>query len=464
MDRESSSSRDSSSDGSDDKDRPRRTDSNPSQGSREPGRVSPYNSRERRDNRSPGLGQRDEGRSAQRSPRGANDRFNRDDRPSRPGFSRDDRPSRPGFSRDDRPSRPGFNRDDRPSRPGYNRDDRPSRPGYNRDDRPSRPGYNRDDRPSRPGYNRDDRSRSESRPGPRGGRDGNRDFRPREPGASRQYGALVRNSLENAEIADPIEAAIPRDVDSSAKSTQNDRLEREVWVREDDRPTRMSNSRYVAPPRRSSKKLDAMAKAVDSELAQAGVKRLRAVATRNMVDAMDAYEHDRYQEARGKLEAVLEIAPEFAPALELAGLTNYRLDRWEDALKFLNKNFELHGDHAQDPVVADCLRALGRYEELEEVWKRLKDASPGADIMAEGRIVYASSLSERGEVAKAINILEAALANDRRPRLHDFRQIYVLADMYENAGNVQQARATFKLLMDVDPGLYDVAERLADLS
>ncbi|NNN15355.1 MAG: hypothetical protein HKL82_05780 [Acidimicrobiaceae bacterium] len=226
----------------------------------------------------------------------------------------------------------------------------------------------------------------------------------------------------------------------------------------------MSNSRYVAPPRRSSKKLDAMAKAVDSELAQAGVKRLRAVATRNMVDAMDAYEHDRYQEARGKLEAVLEIAPEFAPALELAGLTNYRLDRWEDALKFLHKNFELHGDHAQDPVVADCLRALGRYEELEEVWKRLKDASPGADIMAEGRIVYASSLSERGEVAKAINILEAALANDRRPRLHDFRQIYVLADMYENAGNVQQARATFKLLMDVDPGLYDVAERLADLS
>ncbi len=420
MDRESSSSRDSSSDGSDDKDRPRRTDSNPSQGSREPGRVSPYNSRERRDNRSPGLGQRDEGRSAQRSPRGANDRFNRDDRPSRPGYNRDDRPSRPGFSRDDRPSRPGFSRDDR--------------------------------------------SRSESRPGPRGGRDGNRDFRPREPGASRQYGALVRNSLENAEIADPIEAAIPRDVDSSAKSTPNNRLEREVWVREDDRPTRMSNSRYVAPPRRSSKKLDAMAKAVDSELAQAGVKRLRAVATRNMVDAMDAYEHDRYQEARGKLEAVLEIAPEFAPALELAGLTNYRLDRWEDALKFLNKNFELHGDHAQDPVVADCLRALGRYEELEEVWKRLKDASPGADIMAEGRIVYASSLSERGEVAKAINILEAALANDRRPRLHDFRQIYVLADMYENAGNVQQARATFKLLMDVDPGLYDVAERLADLS
>ncbi len=237
----------------------------------------------------------------------------------------------------------------------------------------------------------------------------------------------------------------------------------EAWVKEET-PKPIRNLRYVAPPRRSSKKLDAMYKQAESELAEAGVKRLRSVAARNMVDAIDAYEHDRYTEARTKLLNVLEVAPTFVSAIELIGLTEYRLGKWLDAIKRLEHCHQLTGSNLQDPVIADCYRALGRFDELETVWKRLKEASPGAEVVAEGRIVYASHLAESGEVAQAIALLETALGHDRRPRIHDLRQIYVLAGLYESAGNVALARETFKLLMDFDATLYDVAERLAELS
>ena len=278
----------------------------------------------------------------------------------------------------------------------------------------------------------------------------------------KSYGSLVRKSLRDQEIAleDSSQAEDPK-LKSVGHALPDSKAE--VWVREDTvKPNR--NLRYVAPPRRSSKKLDAMYKQVESELAEAGVKRLRSLAARNMVDAIDAYEHDRYGEARTKLLNVLEVAPDFVSAIELIGLTEYRLGKWQDAIKRLEHCYQLTGSSLQDPVIADCYRALGRTEELEAVWKRLKEASPGAEVVAEGRIVYASYLAESGQAAQAIALLETALGHDRRPRLHDLRQIYVLAGLYESAGNVALARETFKLLMDFDATLYDVAERLADLS
>ncbi len=278
----------------------------------------------------------------------------------------------------------------------------------------------------------------------------------------KSYGSLVRKSLRDQEIGieESREGQNQSAKPSGAVVPDN---KNEAWVKEET-PKPIRNLRYVAPPRRSSKKLDAMYKQAESELAEAGVKRLRSVAARNMVDAIDAYEHDRYTEARTKLLNVLEVAPTFVSAIELIGLTEYRLGKWQDAIKRLEHCHQLTGSNLQDPVIADCYRALGRFDELETVWKRLKEASPGAEVVAEGRIVYASHLAESGEVAQAIALLETALGHDRRPRIHDLRQIYVLAGLYESAGNVALARETFKLLMDFDATLYDVAERLAELS
>ena len=59
----------------------------------------------------------------------------------------------------------------------------------------------------------------------------------------------------------------------------------------------------------------------------------------------------------------------------------------------------LTGSTEQHPVLADCYRALRRYDEVEPLWQELREVSPSAELVAEGRIVYAGSLADRGDVS-----------------------------------------------------------------
>ncbi len=80
--------------------------------------------------------------------------------------------------------------------------------------------------------------------------------------------------------------------------------------------------------------------------------------------------------------------------------------------------------------------------------------------MTEGRIVAAGALADRGRLADAIREMEKGWTPPPRPKEHHLRRAYVLADLYESAGETPRARATFQWILTNDPDFADVDRRL----
>jgi tetratricopeptide (TPR) repeat protein len=180
--------------------------------------------------------------------------------------------------------------------------------------------------------------------------------------------------------------------------------------------------------------------------------------------ARRSFERERYQEARSLLAPLTQEAPDVAALRELHGLTLYRLERWKSAAVELEAYRALTGAVDQLPVLADCYRAQRRYAKVDEVWTELKEASPSAGLVAEGRMVAAGALADRGKLQDAIALLErAAAARPKRVRPYHLRQWYVLADLYDRAGDAPRARALFARIRDHDPEFEDASARLAAL-
>jgi tetratricopeptide (TPR) repeat protein len=180
-------------------------------------------------------------------------------------------------------------------------------------------------------------------------------------------------------------------------------------------------------------------------------------------DAAAAYERDRYGDAARILRALVSVAPESPSVRELYGLTLYRDGRWGSAIRQLDAYHRLTGSYDQYPVLADCHRALGHFKAVDEVWDELRQASPSADVVAEGRLVVAGARADRGDIRGALALLRRASHDLRRPRPHHVRQWYALADLYERSGDLPRARELFRRVLRHDAQLSDAAERLAAL-
>ncbi len=87
-------------------------------------------------------------------------------------------------------------------------------------------------------------------------------------------------------------------------------------------------------------------------------------------------------------------------------------------------------------VLADCYRALHRWTAVEELWTELKAASPDPVVMADGRMVMAGALADRGKLEEAIALLEQGMGRSRKAQPYHLKQWYALADLYERAGDV----------------------------
>ena len=202
---------------------------------------------------------------------------------------------------------------------------------------------------------------------------------------------------------------------------------------------------------------------VASELTQAGGAGRSGRMARTLTLAATAYEAGRYADAQRLLRPLAEQAPEAAGVRELLGLSLYRLGRWRAAAAELEAFGQLTGSVEQEPVVADCERALGRHDAVEQRWEALRQASPRAEVLAEGRLVMAGSLADRGRLNDAIALLARYEPDRARPRDWHMRTWYALADLYERAGDVPRARALFQRLVKRDADFFDAAERLAAL-
>lgn len=196
--------------------------------------------------------------------------------------------------------------------------------------------------------------------------------------------------------------------------------------------------------------------------AGAATARHREVLVDRMEKAVVAYERGRYQEAlRYGTELSREVVS--VPAVRrLAGFAAYRLGRWRDAVRHLEAYSEVTGEPDALPALMDSLRALGRHAKVAAAWTALRHLSPDADVLAEARMVAAGSLSDRGKLPDAIEMLLSAGAARalRNPSDRHLRQWYALADLYERAGDLPRARELFQRVARVDSEAYDVLDRL----
>ncbi|HLX88489.1 MAG TPA: hypothetical protein VKR22_08575 [Acidimicrobiales bacterium] len=223
-----------------------------------------------------------------------------------------------------------------------------------------------------------------------------------------------------------------------------------------------SATRPVRPP----PEVPALPAEVTAELTAAVGRQQGAKLAERMAAAMRAYERDRYQDAWRISRLVAERAPESAAARELHGLVSYRLGRWREAIRHLEATRALSGDDpSQLPVLMDCHRALGHHRRVEGLWSELREASPDADVLTEGRLVYASDMADRGDLGSAVALLQTAGASRRlrHPAERHIRQWYVLADLFERAGDLPRARELFARVAEADPELADAPARLAAL-
>ena len=201
---------------------------------------------------------------------------------------------------------------------------------------------------------------------------------------------------------------------------------------------------------------------VDEVTAAAGKAKGEKLAAR-LADATYSYEKERYGDALRVLRQLAAEVPESGAVRELFGLALYRSGQWVQAANQLEAFKDMSRSFDQHPALADCYRALGRYDDADQLWAELREASPSGDVVAEGRIVAAEVKADRGDLSGAILMLEKASRKVAKPSERHLRQWYALADLYERAGDLPRARDLFNRVASVDPESFDVRGRLTAL-
>ncbi len=252
------------------------------------------------------------------------------------------------------------------------------------------------------------------------------------------------------------------------------------WVRvdgrsnefEDDEPKRPRAKRSGSPPASASKSTRPREepRELTPELA-AKIRRgsptpkdaERLVST--MKDAIFAYEAGRNYEAARLARKVANETQSIPEVSELAGLSDYRLGRWRDAARELQKHRTLAGSNEHIAVLMDCHRAMGHRRKVADLWEETRRDAPSADVLSEARIVAAGCLADSNDYKSAIELLsgDGGIKSLRNPSSRHIRQWYALGDLYERSGDIPRARDLFQRVFNADPQAYDVASRLGSL-
>lgn len=184
---------------------------------------------------------------------------------------------------------------------------------------------------------------------------------------------------------------------------------------------------------------------------------------RRLIEAAGAFEAERFHDAHKLLSSIESLAPGVPEVLELRGLASYRLGKWKQAINDLSAFETATQSVEQHHVLADCARALGRWSDVDRYWRELGAASPNAELVEEGRIVFAGAQADQGRLRDAIRTLEKAPRAPKKPKLQHLRRWYALADLYERAGELPKARRLFAEINTLDPAFGDAGERARSL-
>src|SRR5262249_50267344 len=119
--------------------------------------------------------------------------------------------------------------------------------------------------------------------------------------------------------------------------------------------------------------------------------------------AIELLERGDASAAVREAEKAKALASRTGSVREVLGMAYYGVERWRDAVTELKPYRRITGRTDQNPLIADCYRALGRPEEAvplaDEV---LRDRRAPNEAKAEAVIVAASALADRERFAEAL--------------------------------------------------------------
>lgn len=277
---------------------------------------------------------------------------------------------------------------------------------------------------------------------------------------ARRGASIVRDGIDHGPDEDTPEGR-------RRSRTRTDEFVPEEFVRVDDRQqSRPDQGR--APAHRPVREPDELPAAIAQELATAAGPDwnfLRIRISERMAAGIGAYERERYRDAARILRTVVDAVPNAPSARELLGMCQYHQGNWKAALPNLEMMESLTGSVDLHPVRMDCLRALKRPKRVEALFDQLRQGSPDAEVLTEGRLVLAGTRADLGDLDGAVSLLVDAGAGRlvRNPADRHLRQWYVLGDLMERSGDLAKARELFLRVQAADPDAYDVPDRLESL-
>jgi tetratricopeptide (TPR) repeat protein len=180
-------------------------------------------------------------------------------------------------------------------------------------------------------------------------------------------------------------------------------------------------------------------------------------------EAAGAFADEDYREAIRLGEQAKHLALRAPSVRELLGLAYYRSAKYKQAATELGTFRRLSGTTEQNPVLADCYRALHKPDRALELCDEIERRAVSPPVFFEGHIVAAGALAEMNKVDEAIARLERLDLRPATVEEHHLRAWYVLADLLERKGRFTQAHEWFEAVASADPDLTDAPERAARL-
>ncbi|HEY3548062.1 MAG TPA: hypothetical protein VGK17_18475, partial [Propionicimonas sp.] len=334
------------------------------------------------------------------------------------------------------------------------------------DSRPSR--YSKPDGDSRPRY---DKPAGDSRPGrydkPAG------DSRPSRGGDSRPDSGGYRSDRPAARAGGrPDSAGGPKRSSSAGYKGVNARPEKLAG-----RPSRYSDAR---PPREAPRpglaakaNEPATPKGLDLRQLPRGVRaELRGLTSEHaeivgahLLMAGQLIDSDP-ELAYAHAEAARRRAARLPITREAAGETAYAAGNFGTALNEFRALRRMTGRDDYLAAMADCERALGRYQGALRLVKEGLAKNPEVVTRIELRLVEAGIRSQTGQVDEALRLLKSEIEElgTRGTKLARARLRYGYADLLERTGDGEQAERWFDAVIRLDPDeTTDAADRVAAL-
>jgi tetratricopeptide (TPR) repeat protein len=227
-------------------------------------------------------------------------------------------------------------------------------------------------------------------------------------------------------------------------------------------PRTVDQATYDGPPlpeeitgRELDRSLAAQLKGLPEKLAARVARHL--VAAEQLIDDEPeiAYQHTLAAKAR---------AARLAMVREAVGEAAYAAGHYAEALAELRAAKRMNGATAYLPIMADCLRAVGKPEEALKLAKSPSVVGFEPAAKAEMTLVVAGARRDMGDLDAALRTLELAPLASRTRESWVIRLRYAYADTLEAAGRERDALAWFHRTHAIDSDeITDAAERADEL-